>query len=324
MAMDGRSPTNSDAICKAITGVLKAVDSMPKRLFTVLRRSYTNIEFAKGGYAAPKRKSSLHPQAPDPLENAYIIVTKEFVMPHRESPVPAVVLDNFCRGWQGMDMKSRMDHGFTMVSPSVHQSLQNADEKDNEPEVKTEDGRSLMSPAKGDGEDNAEAGQAPLQGEVQDEGGNAAKPDNVPLAPWENSELHSALLIDLYKGDEGVGNLRQPRVVVLEASLSLGIAACRKHMRTTMYVVSDRHKQLIWQALMLRITFEIMSGCADGFIMRSRILSRENSLTGSESRPPLPSPTAPTTASERPAADDLDQDDEDYDGQPENADEEEF
>ena len=278
VAMDGRSPTNSDAICKANTGVLKAVDSMPKRLFTVLRRSYTNIEFAKGGDAAPKRKSSLHPQAPDPLENAYIIVTKEFVMPHRESPVPAVVLDNLCRGWQGMDMKSRMDHGFTMVSPSVHQSLQNADEKDNEFEVKTEDGRSLMPPAKGDGEDNAEAGQAPLQGEVQDEGGNAAKPDNVPLAPWENSELHSAY----------------------------------------------RHKQLIWQALMLRITFEIMSGCADGFIMRSRILSRENSLTGSESRPPLPSPTAPTTASERPAADDLDQDDEDYDGQPENADEEEF
>ena len=128
VAMDGRSPTNSDAISKALTGVLKAIDSMPKRLFTVLRRSYTNSEFAKGGYAAPRRKSSLHPQAPDPLENAYIVVTKEFSMPHRESSLPAVVVDNFSRGWQAMDMKTRMDHGFTMVSLSVHKSLQDAEE----------------------------------------------------------------------------------------------------------------------------------------------------------------------------------------------------
>lgn len=286
MAMDGRSPTNSDAMQKHLTSVLKGVENMPKRLLTVLRRAYTNSEFAVGGYAAPKRKSSLHPQAPDPLENAFIIVTKDFVLKPRDSSLPSVVINNYSRGWQGMDMKSRVDHSFATITPAVYHSLFKKTSTEEAGETtKTEEGRSLM--------DSDEPPSATAAGAVEDEE-DAKTKQTFPIAPWENSEQHSQLLVELYKYEPATALIKtQPRVVSIEASISLATACCRKHMCITMFVESERHKQAVFQSLVMRISYEIMTGRADGFVMRRRLLTRENSLSGSESqRPPLPSPSA--------------------------------
>ncbi|CAE7513458.1 unnamed protein product [Symbiodinium necroappetens] len=296
VAMDGRSPTNSEAMQKQLTSVLKGVENMPKRLLTVLRRAYTNSEFAVGGYAAPKRKCSLNPQAPDPLENAFIVVSKEFVLKHRDSSMPTVVADNFSRGWQGMDMKSRTDHGFATVTPAVYHSLlKKTDGDETGDTTKTEEGRPLMG---------SDEPPAAADGAAEDEE-DAKSKQTFPIAPWENSEQHSQLLVDLYKYEPAKALIKtDPRIVSIEPSVSLATACCRKHMLITMFTESERHKQAVFQSLMMRITYEIMTGRADGFVMRRRLLTRENSLSGSESqRPPLPSPSAASVEQSQDAQD---------------------
>ena len=65
-----------------------------------------------------------------------------------------------------------------------------------------------------------------------------------------------------------------------------------------MFLESEAHKEVLWQSCLLKVMYEILAGKADGFVMRrSRILSREGSLTGTEppntklSLPPTPTPT---------------------------------
>ncbi|CAE7650938.1 unnamed protein product [Symbiodinium sp. CCMP2592] len=253
--MDGRSPTNSDAMQKHLVSVLKSVDNMP-----------------------------------NPLENAFIIVTKDFVLKHRDSSMPTVVSDNYSRGWQAMDMKSRIDHDFATVAPAVYECLMkkaSVTADDSAETTNTEEGRSLMD------SDEPQPPPATAAGAAEDEAAAKSK-QTFPIAPWENSEQHSQLLVDLYKYEPANALIKtQPRVVSIEPSISLATACCRKHICVTMFVESERHKEAVFQSLIMRISYEIMSGRADGFVMRKRLLTRENSLSGSESqRPPLPSPSA--------------------------------
>ena len=108
LVYDGRSPSNFDSISKAITNTLsqkEVTDTMPRRRYTVVRRAFTNTEFMKDGYLAPRRKSSLNPKTPDPLENLVLILPKTFEFEYRESPNPSIVVDNFSRGWGSLSMK---------------------------------------------------------------------------------------------------------------------------------------------------------------------------------------------------------------------------
>ena len=101
---DGRSPANHDVIHRLLQTTLKDLSMLPKRRFTVLRRSYSNAEFGSGGYASPRRKTGLTQLAPDPLENIFMIMPKQYELPYRESPYPNVVSNNFVRGWQDLSL----------------------------------------------------------------------------------------------------------------------------------------------------------------------------------------------------------------------------
>ncbi|CAE7463541.1 unnamed protein product [Symbiodinium sp. CCMP2592] len=275
---DGRSPANYDVIHKLLQTTLKDVSMLPKRRFTIVRRSYSNDEFGSGGYASPRRKSGLTPHAPDPLENLFMVMPKEYELPYRESACPSVISNNFVRGWQGLSLMTEHEQAFSVVTNHMYAKLARKPEGDSE--TKTEEMGSLRDDASGP--EDAPAPEKKTEDTLK-----------VYLQPWDNGEAHQQLLVDLYMPSGGSAH-----VVSLEASVSLAIACCRKRWHATLFVESEQHRQLLSQILVLKIMYEIMSGRADGFVMRQRILTRQASLSGSDSgRPPLPPPTpAPSSA----------------------------
>ncbi|CAE7238311.1 unnamed protein product [Symbiodinium sp. CCMP2592] len=282
---DGRSPANYEVIYKLLQTTLKDVSMLPKRRFTVIRRSYTNSEFS-GGYATPRRRTGLTPQAPDPLENLFLVMPKAYDLPFRQvSTCPSVISDNFHRGWQGLDLKSEWEQNFTMVTPGTYAMLGQKSHTETDLETKTEQSRSLKDNDDDDDDESDVPENTPEQ--------NLEQIQKQYLQPWDNAEVHQQLLCELYMPASG-----KAHVVSLEASTSLAVACARKRWHTTMYVQNEKHRQLLSEIVTLKIMYEIMSGRADGFVMRQRILSKQASLSGSDAgRPPLPPPTpAPSSA----------------------------
>ena len=144
-----------------------------------------------------------------------------------------------------------------------------------------------------------------LQAEEDAPDQEKVEPTSIHPTPWENSEQDYALALALYTD-------KKARIVSLEGSTGLALACLRQQRPITVFVSTSLQKQVLFETVVCKICHEILSGRADGFLMRSRCLTRAASLTGTDtSRPLLPDPrniSAPETATE-----DADED-EDKDG----------
>ena len=98
----------------------------------------------------------------------------------------------------------------------------------------------------------------------------------VWCTPWESAEQDYKMMVHLLK-PEGCKH-----VIALEGgSGSLATHCIRYQIPITVFADSALHQDVIFQSVLLRITYEMLLGNAENFIMRrSRILKRETSLTG--------------------------------------------
>ena len=288
---DGRSPGNFEIMTKALGKTLKGLDGLPKRLWTVCRRFFSNAEFTSGGYAAPKRCQSLSPQLPDPLENMILICSKDYRMDFKESPCSDIVCNNRSRGWGGLCMKSRECFECGLVTVEKYKEMAGAPR----------------------GEAAADDLAAFLEEEEAEEPLPAVETKkNVNPAPWENSETDYDLALTLYQ-TSGLGPRQRTRVVGFEAGGgSLAMCCVRRKQACTLFVNNEVHKRVVWQTCLLQIACEVIQQKNNGFTMKKgRVLTREGSLTGQEPArsevnvaSEAPTPSAPASV----AADAQDQD----------------
>ena len=271
LILDGRSDNNTVAINTHLRKTLKGRDNIAKRQFTVIRRAYTNQEFQADGYAAPRRRRSLNPKVPDPLENCFLVVSKSFRLPRRSSAMSSITHDNYARGWSGLRMKTSEEQQYGYVTVETYEQMASAGRS----EAKVEDISGVLSSEEEREEPADDATKAPAC---------------VMVAPWESAEYDYQLLVELY-GQEM--DMKKIRVVGLEAGAgALALSCLRRKQHVTMFADNQTHKDVLWQTCCLKIVSEICLGKA-GFQMNRRMLSREGSLTGQDQRVPAPSVPTP-------------------------------
>ena len=262
--LDGRSPSTFEVLSKELGKVLRApavASTLPARKWIVIRRFFRNAEFELNGYASKARRQNLNPLLPDPLENLIYVANKKTKLSHRSSSDNAVVTDNFSRGWSSLGMKTRLEQDFSTITPACYETLLKGDASSCS-EGATEDAQTMPQ----DGHDDEAEGP-----EEAREGSESA----VWCTPWECSESDCKLIVDLYKPDGC------KRIICAEAGSGSCAMHCVRHqMHITMLAETEAHKDFIFQSVVCRIVYEILLGNAQHFVMRSRILKRETSLSG--------------------------------------------
>ena len=77
------------------------------------RHPYVDLN---GGNAAPRRKTGLTQQAPDPLDNLFLVMPKAYDLALKISSSPEIIPNNCHRGWQALDFLSEFEQNFSRVS----------------------------------------------------------------------------------------------------------------------------------------------------------------------------------------------------------------
>ena len=281
LMFDGRSPKAHNNMTSELNKCLKGSEkslNLPARPWTVVRRMYHGQEFRSGGGLYSKRSTSLNAKSAEPLENLLVLKSKD-KQATRDGAAESFggsghIADNNMRAWADIGMKSEESQKLTSVSFSTYTSM--------------------LGPRASEPGDGKEAND-----ETDSEAENEEQPKDagIFISPWESNVEDIALSYRLYRPENG-------QVVILTpGSGESALAAVRERMRAIVFCETETQKQAIFQMLLLKITFAMISGNSPGFSLGRRVLSRAASLNGQEPAPPqvqaAPPPEEVATDSEQ-------------------------
>ena len=281
ITFDGRSPSNFTAMGHEMTKVLKKAWSaescglsrrlchickvtdleLPVRLWTSIRRMYQCHEFFPGEYAAPSRSHSLNPKMPEPLENMTLTFTKSFTLPSRVTGSSRYTLaSNRTRAWPNLRMKTLEEQELTSVSRGTYDDV--------------------LGHAAGGDDKTGDALAGVMHSDDSDTGPvSESRDDAIFLCPWEGPESDTEALLDMFRPESVTGKL----IFLTPGSGMSVLSAVRQKLPSVVFCDSQCHKEVIFEAVLLRIMYAMIAGSdTTGFELnkRVRVLSRQASLTG--------------------------------------------
>ncbi|CAE7766111.1 unnamed protein product [Symbiodinium sp. CCMP2592] len=297
IVLDGRRQANTQCITSDLAKYVKKCPGLyPKASAWVsIRCMYHCREFDAGGALCMTRRG-LSSTAPDPLENMLVVLPKKYKPDCRA--IHAYNCDSYSRGWFGLGMKDKSGFDLTTL-PEVDANLIHGGLKDEvkaaavqgqQEQGKPEQGQSGDSTAVNDDyEDEEEAEQAPSSGP------GTMSPSHHLLWAWEGpAEFYNAMTDAFVLGAPTDAIL----VDITPGSGIAAVVACKKKMTYVAFAANEVHARFIRSTVLAKIVGETILG--DASWSRKRVLSREESLTGTSStRSPGPSlsvhsPTAPS------------------------------
>ena len=276
---DGRS---NATLMPELQKYTKSNPILRQRAIIPMRLVYHNREFSSNGHLAPRCEKAVHSRLPDPLETMYVVLHKSTVLQNRQRRYLDTPGDIRSRACANLWMKSPDESALSQVSHETAGLVFK---------------QVLAQCAPADFADQDDFGDAGLPDEdPADEIGVSQGCNDVQLLsqeadasspvlrlfPWEAPELQMREWLNLFGRSK---DDKKRRVVDFAAgSGTAATAAARECYQYLGFVHNEKQKDIVQQAIQLRIVYELILNKRDGF-EQTRFLSRERSLNGSDSGP---------------------------------------
>lgn len=279
LLFDGRS---NHTLMPELQKYTKSNPILRQRAIIPMRLVYHNREFGTNGHLAPRCERAVHSRLPDPLETMYVVLHKSTVLQNRQRKYLDTPGDIRNRACANLWMKKPDESALSQVShetaglvfKQVLAQCAAADLAD--PDDFGDAGLPDEDPADEIGHSQGSVDAQQLSQEV-----DAASPV-LRLFPWEAPELQMREWLNLFGRSK---DDKKRRVVDFAAgSGTAATAAARDCHQYLGFVHNEKQKDIVQQAIQLRIVYELILNRRDGF-EQTRFLSRERSLNGSDAGP---------------------------------------
>lgn len=249
----------------------------PKRPLTMVRLIHNCKQLLVKSFTAT---------SPEPLETMLVAMPKAFKLPVRVGTVEGSSLvfeDNRARSWTNLSMRPEQCVALCSVPETMYRQVLGVSDSAGEGH---EDMASEHEGVKSDEEDD---------GEDEGRSGPCTPPSTLLLFPWE---LPEEVYRNIYRAFCKDASSKTWVVDICAGSGLAALAAARDGHHYIGWARTESHRVFIQQFVLLHICLDLVLGNGGFRMGNKRVLSKQNSLTGTEAPPseaagagPTPSPS---------------------------------